>query len=73
MPDVRAQIDAVRPLLAAAHNSNPVVQRAINESFVSGYRSVIWIATGLAALSAIAAWLLIVPGTPISGKRGSKR
>jgi MFS family permease len=57
MPEVRAQIDAVRPLLAAAHNSNPVVQRAINESFVSGYRSVIWIAAGIAALSAIAAWL----------------
>jgi MFS family permease len=70
-PNVRNQIDATRPLLAAAHNPNPIVQRAINESFVSGYRSVIWIATGLAALSAIAAWLLIVPGKPNFGKRGS--
>jgi hypothetical protein len=67
---VRAQIDAARPLLAAAHNPNPMVQRAINKSFVNGYRAVIWIATCLAALSAIAAWLLIVPGTPASGKRG---
>jgi len=61
MPDVRAQIDAARPQLAAAHNSNPAVQSAIAGSFVSGYRAVIWMATGFAALSAIAAWLLIEP------------
>ena len=57
--DARAQIDAARPLLAAAHNRDLTVQRAITESFISGYRVVIWIATGLAALSAITAWLLI--------------
>jgi hypothetical protein len=67
--DVRAQIDAARPLLAAAHNPNPTVQRAIAESFVSGYHFVIWIATGLAALSAITAWLLIEPGASSSVKR----
>jgi hypothetical protein len=60
-PDVRAQIDAARPLLAAAQNPNLMVQRAITESFLRGYRVVIWIATGLATLSAIAAWLLIEP------------
>jgi hypothetical protein len=68
-PDVRAQIDAARPQLAAAHNPNPIVQRAIAESFISGYHSVIWIATGLAALSAITAWLLIESGAPPSAKR----
>ncbi len=68
-PDVRAQIDVARPQLAAAHNPNPIVERAIAESFISGYRSVIWIATGLAALSAITAWLLIEPGAPASAKR----
>jgi hypothetical protein len=57
--DARAQIDAARPLLAAAHNRDLMVQRAITESFISGYRVVTWIATGLAALSAITAWLLI--------------
>jgi EmrB/QacA subfamily drug resistance transporter len=60
-PDVRGQIDAARPLLAAAQNPNLMVQRAITESFLRGYRVVIWIATGLATLSAIAAWLLIEP------------
>jgi EmrB/QacA subfamily drug resistance transporter len=62
-PTVRAQVDVARPLLAAAHNPKPMVQRAIIESFVSGYHFVIWIATGLAALSAVTAWLLIEPGT----------
>src|ERR1700722_11172133 len=68
-PDVRALVDAARPLLAAAHNPNPAVQRAISEAFLSGYHTVIWIATGLAALSAFAAWLLIEPGTATSAKR----
>jgi hypothetical protein len=68
-PDVRAQTDAARPQLAATHNPNPAVQRAITESFVSGDRSVIWIGTGLAALSAITAWLLIEPGASPSVKR----
>jgi len=58
---VRAQVDAARPLLAAGHNSDPNVQQVIVEAFVSGYRAVIWIATGLAGLSAIAAWLLVEP------------
>ena len=67
--NVRAQIDAARPQLAAARNFNPIVQLAITESFIAGYRSVIWIATGLAALSAITAWLLIEPGTRTSATR----
>jgi hypothetical protein len=68
-PDVRAQIDATRPQLAAARNLDPTVQGAITESFLRGYRAVIWIATGLAALSAVIAWLLIEPGVPMSAKR----
>jgi hypothetical protein len=68
-PGVRAQIDALRPQLAAAHHSDAAVQRAIVEAFLSGYRAVIWIATGLATLSAIAAWLLIEPAAHGSTKR----
>ena len=67
--DVRARIDAARPQLASTHNPDPAVQRAITESFVSGYRSVIWIATALAALSGITGWLFIEPGAPRSAKR----
>jgi EmrB/QacA subfamily drug resistance transporter len=68
-PNVRAQVDAARPQLAATHNPDPIVQRAIIESFLSGYRAVIWIATGLAAFSAITAWLLIDSGAPTSAAR----
>jgi EmrB/QacA subfamily drug resistance transporter len=68
-PDVRARVDAARPLLAATHNPNPMVQRAITESFVNGYRSVIWVATGVAALSAITALLLIGSGASTLAKR----
>lgn len=67
--EVRAYIDAARPQLASTHNPDPAVQRAITESFVNGYRAVIWIASGLAALSGITAWLLIEPGAPRSAKR----
>ncbi len=56
--DARAQIDAARLQLAAAHNPDPAVQNAITRSFVSGYRAVIWLATGLAALSALTAQLV---------------
>jgi hypothetical protein len=68
-PGIRNQIDAARPLLAATHNPNPIVQHAVIASFISGYRFVIWIATGLAALSAITAWLLIEPRAPTPAKR----
>ena len=67
-PDIRAQVDAVRPQLAAAHNPIPAVQRVISESFLSGYRTVIWIASALAVLSALTAWLLIEPGLPSSAE-----
>ena len=68
-PNVRAQIDAARPQLAVTHNPDPIVQHAITESFLSGYRAVIWIATGLAALGAVTAWLLIESGAPSSAER----
>jgi EmrB/QacA subfamily drug resistance transporter len=67
--DVRAQIDAARLQLAAAHNPNPIIQHAIAESFLAGYRVVIWIATSLSVLSAITAWLLIESGKPMTMKR----
>jgi hypothetical protein len=35
IPNVRAQVDAARPQLAAARNPNPIVQRAITESFLT--------------------------------------
>ncbi|MGO4210589.1 MFS transporter, partial [Terriglobus sp. YAF25] len=72
-PEIRAQVDAARPQLAAAHNPAPAVQHAITESFLSGYRTVIWIASALAVLSSLTAWLLIEPGIPSSVESDRKK
>ena len=67
LPDVRAGIDADPPQLAAAHSPN----RAACDHGILLKRLpyVIWIATGLAALSAIAAWVLIEPGAATPPRR----
>jgi MFS family permease len=67
---VRLQIDAARPQLAAAHNPDSAIQLAINESFLNGYRAVIWIATGLSALAGVCAHFLIAPVTALSPRGG---
>jgi EmrB/QacA subfamily drug resistance transporter len=55
----RAQIEAQRSKLAAAETSDPRVRQAIDDSFVAGYRTVLWIAAGLALASSLCAALLI--------------
>ena len=59
LPAERQTIDQQRPKLAAAESDDRRVQRAIAESFVSGYRVILLIATGLAVASALSAVVLL--------------
>jgi len=51
----RRQVDIQRPKLAAITTANPRVQRAVAESFLAGYRVVIWVAVALALASSLSA------------------
>jgi EmrB/QacA subfamily drug resistance transporter len=60
-PAERKKVDQQRPSLAAVESDNPQVRVAIAESFVYGYRVVIWISVGLALASAISAFAFFSP------------
>jgi EmrB/QacA subfamily drug resistance transporter len=75
VPEARRQLDEQRTKLAAAEvpagtNSatKAALERALDESFVAGFRQVMFIGAGLALLSALSAWLLIGG----KGKRAKK-
>jgi EmrB/QacA subfamily drug resistance transporter len=55
---VREGIEVQRPKLAAIETDDARVREAINESFVAGYRSVVWIAAILGILSSLSAGTL---------------
>ena len=59
VPEVRMQIDAQRSNLAAAETEDTRARQAIKESFVVGYRTVLWVAAGLALVSSMSAAALI--------------
>ena len=56
---VRQQIDAQRSKLAAIHTTDPAGRAAIAESFVAGYRCLLWIAVGLSVASSVSAAKLL--------------
>ena len=56
---VRQQIDSQRSKLAAIQTANSGARQAVAQSFVSGYRTVVWIAVALSAASSLSAARLI--------------
>ncbi len=58
-PVVRAEIDAERRNLGATATTDSRGRAAIQRSFVTGYRYVLWIAMALAVASSASAWALI--------------
>jgi hypothetical protein len=75
-PEVRRQLDEQRAKLAAAEvpagadaATKAAVEQALDESFVAGFRLVMFIGAGLALLSALSSWLMIEG----KGKRAKKK
>ena len=59
--ELRRQIDSQRSKCAAIQTTDSDARRAIGESFVVGYRSVLWIAVALSMASSLSAAVLITP------------
>ena len=58
-PALRTELNAQRPKLAAAQTSDPRGREIVKESFIAGYRMVVFIAAGLGLASALTALALI--------------
>ncbi|HJZ97962.1 MAG TPA: MFS transporter [Candidatus Solibacter sp.] len=58
-PVLRAKIEGQRSKLAAIETKDARARQAIEKSFVSGYRTILWVAAGLAIASSLSAAGLI--------------
>jgi EmrB/QacA subfamily drug resistance transporter len=61
---VRAQIESQRLRLAAAETKDLRGQEAIDEAFIAGYRTVLWVSIGLALASSLSAAVMISNAAP---------
>jgi MFS family permease len=57
--ELRRQIDSQRSKLAAIHTSNAEARKVIDQSFVAGYRTILWIAFALSLAGSASALLFV--------------
>ena len=57
--EIRQQIDSQRSKLAAIQTTNTDAREAIKQSFVAGYRTLLWIAAALSVAGSLSALLLV--------------
>jgi len=69
-PELRRQVDSQRSKLAAIQTTNFEAREAVAQSFVAGYRTVVWIAVALSLASSLSAALLIDPKGQTQLRRG---
>lgn len=67
-PAAHAEIESQRLKLAAIETNDVRTRQAVKESFVSGYRTVLWLAAGLAIASSLSAAALISDKTRSPGE-----
>jgi hypothetical protein len=58
-PAVRVEIERQRSKLAGIETKDVRAQQAVKESFVSGYRAILWMVVALAIASALSAAALV--------------
>ena len=58
-PGARANIEGQRSKLAAIETNDAPTRQAVEESFVAGYRAILWVAAALAIVSSLSAALLV--------------
>jgi hypothetical protein len=61
-PAVQADLESQRAKLAAIKTNDASARTAVGSSFVAGYRVVLWLAAGLAALSSVSGAALLASG-----------
>jgi hypothetical protein len=57
----RQSVEIQRPKLAAIETDDPRVRAAVEQSFLEGYRTVLWIAAALGIASSLTALYLLAP------------